>query len=382
MITEILIEQVNVSDDEYKLVEICCESDSKVNKGEHILSYESSKSVFEYEAQESGYFYMNPDLEIDESYDVGQKIAVISDKKLTIEEQESCFISSKNNKDETKYEVNFTKKAAKLFENSEIDISAFKGMEIVTEDHILTALKSKKSSLFTDISNFTKVDSVNIKKNKGNSRLAVIGAGNAALQLFDATCSDDTHEIVIFYETNNDYQNQTLFGIDVKKIIDTTDIIKDFQSNIFDEVIISFSGDIKARSSLFEELINADIPIANVIHKSAIISENVQIGVGNLIFANVRIGPFSLIGDNNVISANCNIEHNNILGDGNTFGPNVAFSGSCSVGNKNRFGTMIGIEPLVKIGSNSIIASGLILTRNIEDNKLVRSLNKIEIIDS
>ena len=54
MISEILIEQVNVSDDEYKLVELLFDSGVKITKGQHILSYESSKSVFEYEADVDG----------------------------------------------------------------------------------------------------------------------------------------------------------------------------------------------------------------------------------------------------------------------------------------------------------------------------------------
>lgn len=381
MISEILIEQVNVSDDEYKLVELLFDSGVKITKGQHILSYESSKSVFEYEADVDGYLYLNPELEIDNSYDVGFKIAVISDIELSNDEYKNNFAKESSDSDTKGYEVNFTKKAAKLFEQADIDIALFKGMEIVTEKHILKAIESEEINKLTDISNFLSTDSVNITKNKGSKRLAVVGAGNAALQLFDATCSNNDHEVVLFYETNKNYKNKTLFGLEVKKIDNIDEISEDYKNDMFDEIIISFSGNINARSTIFDNLINLNIPIANVIHSHALISENVQLGNGNLIFANVRVGPFTVIGNNNVISANCNIEHNNVLGDCNTFGPSVAFSGSCVVGNMNRFGTMIGIEPNVQIGSESIIASGLILTRNVDDNKLVRSLNKIDIVD-
>lgn len=381
MITNILIEQVNVSDDEYKLVEICCESGTQIKKGEHLLSYESSKSVFEYESGRDGIIYLNPELEIDDSYDVGYKIAIVSDSELSDELYKSHFVQSESVDDKKGDKINFTKKAAKLFEEVDLDIDVFKGVEIITEKHILELMKSKQAQAVTDISNFLDADSVDVSKNKGKKRLAVIGAGNAALQLFDATCSNDEHKIVLFYETDKEYINKTLFGLEVKKINNIDEIAKDFKNNIFDEIIISFSGNIDARYSVFNDLVKLKIPIANVVHSRAIISENAQLGLGNLIFANVRIGPFSVVGNNNVISANCSIEHNNVLGDGNTFGPCVVFSGSCIVGNKNRFGTMIGIEPNVCIGTSSVIASGLILTRNVEDNKLVRSLNKIEIFD-
>jgi acetyltransferase-like isoleucine patch superfamily enzyme len=381
MITEILIEQVNVSDNEYTLVEVCFKSGDKIRKGDHILSYESSKSIYDYEAEESGYLFLNPDLEIDESYDVGYKIGVISDTQLLEDDQDSIFEALNDSQEQLEYEVNFTKRASKLFEESSVDISHFRGKDIVTEDHVLEVIRANELSAATDISNFTESKSVNIERNEGSKRLAVLGAGNAALQLFDATCSNDKYKIIVFYETNQDYKYETLFGVEIKKVGGVEEIINDFNDNLFDEIIISFSGNIEARSSIFNQLIEADVEIGNVIHSTAVISENVVLGVGNLIFANVRIGPFSIIGHNNVISANCSIEHNNVLGDGNTFGPAVVFSGSCIIGNMNRFGTMIGVEPLVKIGSKSVIASGLILSRNVDNNKLVRSLNKIEIID-
>ena len=84
--------------------------------------------------------------------------------------------------------------------------------------------------------------------------------------------------------------------------IDITKIKDDYEKNKFDEVIISFSGNIKQREKIFNELVNSKIPIANVIHSSAIISNFVKIGVGNIIFGNVRIGPFVVIKNNNVIS--------------------------------------------------------------------------------
>jgi acetyltransferase-like isoleucine patch superfamily enzyme len=67
------------------------------------------------------------------------------------------------------------------------------------------------------------------------------------------------------------------------------------------------------------------------------------------------------------------------LGDHNTFGPSVVFSGSCTIGNEIKFGTGIFIEPRVKIESNSIIASGCIVQRNIPEYSILRNTTKFEI---
>tara|TARA_Y100001970_G_scaffold194304_1_gene236236 strand:- start:309 stop:1457 length:1149 start_codon:yes stop_codon:yes gene_type:complete len=380
MIKEILVEQVNVSDDEYQLVEVCVKTGVKVKKGEHLLSYESSKSVFEYESSESGFFYANPKLKVEEFYDVGFKLGVISKKELKNEELNNFFMEERPQEENNNININLTKKARKLIEKNQIDVAVFKGANIVTEKHIQDYLNSETNSLL-NIEYFEKLKINSKDKGGKKKKLAVIGAGKASLQLIDAILSNEEYKVVVFYEMDNSYKLKKLLGTEVKKINNIQEIKNDFESKFFDEIIISFSGDIESRSSVFKELDKINLPVANIIHNSAVISESAELGKGNIVFANTRIGPFSKIGDNNVISAGCSIEHNNILGDCNTFGPYVAFSGSCVVGNNNKFGTMIGIEPKITIGSNSIIASGVILTRNVKDNQLVRNINKIEITD-
>lgn len=372
----IKIEQVNVSDDEYKLVEFVLDDGEPVTKGAHILSYESSKTINEYEAPNSGFFYSNPNLKIDEFYSVGTKIGVIAEEKLSAEDVLALF---EEKKQESINETKITRKARLLIEEHKIEESLFSHLELVTEDDVKGYIA--KNDRVDNIADFSDIKPIGLLENASPKRLAVVGAGKAALQLHDAVQSNNDHIITVFYETSNEYALETLLNIPVKKIDNLDTIKSDFENNAFDEVVVSFTGDVKSRTEIFNQLLDACIPIPNIIHKTAHISEFVTLGVGNLIYSNVRIGPFTKIGNNNIFSAYCNIEHNNCLGDGNTFGPNVVFSGSCRVGNMNKFGTMIGIEPRISIGSNSIIGSGVILTRNITDNILVRNLSKFEIID-
>ena len=137
MTSDILIDQINVSDDEYLLVELLVESGSKVLKDQHLLTYESSKSAFEFEANISGYVYFNPKLIIDESYKVGFKIGVISDSKLSNSDLALIFDSTERVLDEIPSEIKFTKKAQKLFTEYKIDLSKLEKLPIITEDYIL-----------------------------------------------------------------------------------------------------------------------------------------------------------------------------------------------------------------------------------------------------
>ncbi len=142
MIFEILVEQVNVSDDQYKLVELNCNSGKEISKGEHLLSYESSKAVFEYEAIENGYLYLNPELEVDEFYDVGFKIGVISSEEIE-ESKISEIFNSSVEEQANKTSQNITKKALKLINENNVDISALGDSAFITEKHVLEYLKNK-----------------------------------------------------------------------------------------------------------------------------------------------------------------------------------------------------------------------------------------------
>ena len=146
MIIEILIEQVNVSDSQYKLVELYVKSGDEIKKDELILSYESSKAISDYEAYESGYIYFNPEMKIDEFYDVGYKMGVISDKTLDNSLVSEIFGLSKN-ETAIKKQNNITKKALKLIDENNLDILLFENSSFVTEKNVqdyLTKHSSKK----------------------------------------------------------------------------------------------------------------------------------------------------------------------------------------------------------------------------------------------
>ena len=148
MIIEILVEQINVSDSQYKLVELLVNSGDEIKKNDLILSYESSKAITDIEATENGIIYFNPQLQIDEFYDVGYKMGVISDKPLKESIISEIFGFSKN-ESLIKNEKNITKKALKLINENNIDISIFKNSIFVTEKNVQDYL-SKHNSLKID----------------------------------------------------------------------------------------------------------------------------------------------------------------------------------------------------------------------------------------
>jgi hypothetical protein len=375
------IEQINVSDSEYKITYLNGHDGELVEKGLVLFSYESSKSTTDIEAENDCYVYFNPAISLDSDYPVDTIVAVSSEEKISTDELGVLFNASASSKTQINDDVIVTNKAKLLIESNNLDISLFEGLEVINEEIVLNIIK--KDTVKND---FQEISYYHNRKDfstfsKPLKRLAIIGAGKAALQLLDAVVEAKEHTPVLLYDNNDELIGKQILGLPVRSKVDFKLIKQDFSDGLFDEIIVSFSGNIQARKDVFAQLLELEIPIANVIHPTAQISNYSQIGTGNLIFANVRIGPFAKIENNNVLSAYCSIEHHNYLGSHNTFGPSVLFSGSCTIHDCNKFGTGIFIEPNVTIGFNNIISSGVVLTTNVKENTLVKNLAKYKFID-
>lgn len=376
--TKYFIEQINVSDSEYKIIDLN-PIDNIIKEGDMIFSYESSKASYEVIAEHESNFYINPKIQVGGLYKVGTLVAVSSKDEIAHDDLTAIFNFESSDIDSRRKEndVIVTKKAQALIDEFGIDLSLIDTKSIITEELLLEYLNSRQDTSFQSLSFYFSKENLKYFTNN-RRRLAVLGAGKAALQVFDSVIIGKSHEIVLFYDENQKYTDKLLMGLPIKFFSDLNQIVDDFNNQLFDEIVISFSGDIKKRKEIFEYLVSKKIPFTNVIHPSVIVGNYSKIGVGNLIFANSRLGPFAILGNNNVVSSYCSIEHHNYVGSHNTFGPSVFFSGTCKVGNENKFGTGIQIEPNVIIGNNSIISSGVSISRNIPDNILVRNLNKIE----
>ena len=136
------IEQVNVSDDQYKIVEINYKNGDFVSKDSVIFCYESSKTIFEALAKEDGFLYLNPSCKIDEDYDVGYHIAIQTSEEVNISDlselfKEELIEEKQNNKD-----IKVSKKAQILINKYSISLSEFKEHEIISEKVVVDYLES------------------------------------------------------------------------------------------------------------------------------------------------------------------------------------------------------------------------------------------------
>ena len=153
----------------------------------------------------------------------------------------------------------------------------------------------------------------------------------------------------------------------------TTALFERLASGEADALILATSNHPAFRRNVLETAREQDFVLANAIHPTAAFDENVRIGGGNFIGAFCYFGAETVIGSNCYLSSRTTFEHHNQVGDGVTTGPNVATSGHVTVGDDVRFGTGVYVEPGLCIGAGATVASGEILTNNLDAGKTVKS---------
>lgn len=93
-------------------------------------------------------------------------------------------------------------------------------------------------------------------------------------------------------------------------------------------------GDNWKRSLITQEVLKSKpgFQFINVIHPSAIVSRNAQMGVGNVILAAAVVGPGTVIGNHCLINTRASIDHDCHLGEFSSIGPGAVLGGSVTVG--------------------------------------------------
>jgi sugar O-acyltransferase (sialic acid O-acetyltransferase NeuD family) len=204
-------------------------------------------------------------------------------------------------------------------------------------------------------------------------RLLILGGGDGAVQVLDAAFANGVQCGAGILDDNPALQGKRILGVPVLGPISAAFAEDLYRRKEFDAAIISISTIIPLRRRLFEEFGALGIPFANVIHPAAFVGSAVELGRGNVILAFCHVGACAAVGDNNFLSAYVSIEHHGRLGNHCSFGPAVVTSSRVEIGDGSRFGTGIFIEPKIRIGAASVIGSGSILRGDLPPGSVVKT---------
>ncbi|MFO7633644.1 MAG: biotin/lipoyl-containing protein [Caldilinea sp.] len=364
-----------------------------VNRGEIVAVAETTKSVFDIEAPQAGYFY--PLIESGNEAAVGAVIAAVSQVEASLADAQAWLSSQQTPPVRDTSNAagalvagakHATKKAELLARREHIDLTQVPATgERITEADVLTYIVGEAMGNGQRVAPVPPTSrSQDPTTQPGDlvddryptnrvQRILIIGGGNGAVQIIDALARIPTQRAVAIMDDNTVLHDKRVAGVPVIGAVDAEHAVNLLTTGEFDAAVISVSTSIHFRERIFTTWKAQGIPFANVLHPSAVVGINVAMGEGNVVMAFCHFGACAAVGDNNFLSAYCSVEHHCVLGSHCSFGPGVVTSSRVCISDRVRFGTGIFIEPGVVIGADSVIASGLAIWQHIPERSLLKA---------
>lgn len=137
-----------------------------------------------------------------------------------------------------------------------------------------------------------------------------------------------------------------------------------------DAVIVAV-GDNRARRDIFLRLSAQGRRFATVIHPTATVPLDFELGPGSYLGANAVVGVATRIGTNTIVNGAGCLGHHNHVGDHVHLGPAVHSTRDVRIGDGTMIGVGANIISGISIGAWSVVGAGSLVTRDVPDSVLV-----------
>jgi len=183
-------------------------------------------------------------------------------------------------------------------------------------------------------------------------QIYIYGASGHGLVVADIAKNSGYEKIIFIDDGNNSYPT-----------------FEEIKNN--NDIPIAFGiGNNSIRKKLFKKVKAHHFNIPHLIHSSAVISLDVDIGEGTVIMPQVVINTKSQIGRGVILNTSSVIEHENIIGDFVHISPKVALAGNVSIYEETHIGIGTCVIQGIKIGKNCMIGAASVVIRDIENKKI------------
>jgi UDP-perosamine 4-acetyltransferase len=343
--TPIILEKVNVSDDLYQITAVYAKSGTKVNKGDVLFSFETSKADIDYEAPEDGFFIHN--LDTSTKIYPAKVIAFITSEIVSLDNLEISSITA-----HVISEQLVSAKAKLLIAEHAIDIAVFAKLTKVKEKDVLDYLKDNGK---------TKVDRI------CTNDLILIGGKGGCKMIIETIKSSNHFQIKGIIDTTMN-KGETIMGIEV--LGNSDEDLFELKKAGYNQLVLTFTSlnDLKIREAKYDFYKKEGFSFPNIIHNRATVEPSVKMGEGNIVLANSMLGSDVEIGTLNFINTGAVVCHDTTLDFNNHCAPNAVLAGRIKVGKNNIIGMCSTVFYDVIIGNNNVISNGVNIFNHIKDN--------------
>lgn len=134
---------------------------------------------------------------------------------------------------------------------------------------------------------------------------------------------------------------------------------------------VGSTGNAAARITVFERCRERGFRFVRVIHPTAIIAGDVEVGEGTQIMAGAIIQPGCHIGNNVVINTGARVDHDCDIGDHVHVAPGAVLCGEVTVGARSHVGAGAVVIQGMTVGDGCLIAAGAAVTRPVANGARV-----------
>lgn len=193
-------------------------------------------------------------------------------------------------------------------------------------------------------------------------RLAFIGAGMLGKQALEIANLQKEHSFVGFYD---DFCEDTTFeGLPIIGKID--EIEKDFKNGVFDELFIAIGyNHLGFKQELFKRF--TSIPMATIVHPSAIVEDTAVLQGGNLLYAMAYVGPRCTMEFGSVLNIMSYLAHDIILGNCSFMSGGINVGGKTNIGERCFIGLSTAIIDEVTICNDVFLGAGTVVSKSISE---------------
>ncbi len=193
-------------------------------------------------------------------------------------------------------------------------------------------------------------------------KLLIIGAGGHGLVVADAALKQELWSEIAFLD--DEVKGELISGYKVVgETADASGLLDQYQ-----DLFVAI-GNNKIRLRLINQCIIEGFNVPIIVHPSAVVSAQTEIGSGSFLAANSVLGVAARLGKGCIINTGATVDHENLLSDGVHISPGVHLGGGVRVGSCSWIGIGASVREQISIGNNVIVGAGAAVVGDVEDNQ-------------